>query len=492
MNKRGITLISLIITVIILLILMGISMDLIINKKIFSSAQEVVNKSEKQMDTHQEVTEEARNTIKPPDIPTGSIITFMVGSAVFFTKRGMRKIKFPLQQPTGVAQVFDGWYYDAECTQEAKEGDNITQDITLYAKCAINGAIDDDLYLSRYPAVGEYTEEKLLEWADQNNKLGFGLDNTDGGSYYDVLVYVPYVLLAEEKGYQINSTIKSYELLNASDMPETVYTIPHSSGSEVSAQTSVVVQENGLIRISPWSVSGWSDTVFKVKVTWDDGMTVTYRIVGNYFYCLAEGTMITLADKSRKAIEDIEYTDNLLVWDFDNGCFAEAKPLWIKKVQKAEEYNHIIFEDGTELNTVADHRVFNMELQKFTYTMNEEDTPIGTKVFKEDGTVTKLIGREVVKKEVEYYNIITDYHMNLFANGILTSLRLNNLYKIENMKFVKDNRELVDKSEFEGIPENYFYGLRLAEQPKEINKGNDVKHTKTLKEYVERILKLAK
>ena len=253
-----------------------------------------------------------------------------------------------------------------------------------------------------------------------------------------------------------------------------------------------MVQENGLIRISPWSVSGWSDTVFKVKVTWDDGMTVTYRIVGNYFYCLAEGTMITLADKSRKAIEDIEYTDNLLVWDFDNGCFAEAKPLWIKKVQKAEEYNHIIFEDGTELNTVADHRVFNMELQKFTYTMNEEDTPIGTKVFKEDGTVTKLIGREVVKKEVEYYNIITDYHMNLFANGILTSLRLNNLYKIENMKFVKDNRELVDKSEFEGIPENYFYGLRLAEQPKEINKGNDVKHTKTLKEYVERILKLAK
>lgn len=71
MNKRGITLISLIITVIILLILMGISMDLIINKKIFSSAEEVVNKSEKQMDTHQEVTEEVRNTIKPPDIPTG-------------------------------------------------------------------------------------------------------------------------------------------------------------------------------------------------------------------------------------------------------------------------------------------------------------------------------------------------------------------------------------------------------------------------------------
>lgn len=174
MNKRGITLISLIITVIILLILMGISMDLIINKKIFSSAEEVVNKSEKQMDTHQEVTEEVRNTIKPPDIATGSIITFMVGSAVFLTKRGMRKIKFPLQQPTGVAQVFEGWYYDAECTQEAKEGDNITQDITLYANMLgiinpLNGThiLLEDYYDDWGDSIWHYckdeSEWKLLE-----------------------------------------------------------------------------------------------------------------------------------------------------------------------------------------------------------------------------------------------------------------------------------------------------------------------------------------
>ena len=82
--------------------------------------------------------------------------------------------------------------------------------------------------------------------------------------------------------------------------------------------------------------------------------------------------------------------------------------------------------------------------------------------------------------------------MNLFANGLLTSLRLNNLYKIENMKFVKDNRELTPREEFEGIPDKYFYGLRLAEQPKEINRGNDVRHTKTLQEYVERLLPLEK
>ena len=166
--------------------------------------------------------------------------------------------------------------------------------------------------------------------------------------------------------------------------------------------------------------------------------------------------------------------------------------MWIKKVQTCNEYNYIRFEDGTELKTVLDHRIFNYDLQKFTYSTNEKDTPIGTRVYKSDGTITKIVERKVVKEEVNYYNIITDYHMNLFANGILTSLRLNNLYKIENMKFIKDDRKLATREEFKEIPDKYFYGLRLAEQPKEINKGNDIQHAKNLKEYVKRLLLMEK
>lgn len=461
MNKRGITLISLIITVIILLILMGISMDLIINKKIFSSAQEVVNKSEKQMDTHQEVTEEARNTIKPPDIAT---ITFMVGSAVFLTKRVMGKIKFPLQQPTGVAQVFDGWYYDAECTQEAKEGDNITQDITLYANMLgitnpLNGQSIDDDQTKLETVLYKYIYNGNVE--AQEMKCSFTTAYTATKESNNAL-RLPGIGL-------------SFYILNDG-------TIKISHSFSISAQYSAAMEH---------------DISAKFSVKKKDGTIVEIEdsfVISNSWstQCLVAGTLVTLENGTKKKIEDLTYEDDLLVWDFDNGEFATAKPLWIKKVQKAEKYNHIIFEDGTELNTVADHRVFNMELQKFTYTMNEEDTPIGTKVFKEDETVTKLIGREVVKKEVEYYNIITDYHMNLFANGILTSLRLNNLYEIKDMKFVKDNRKLANKEEFKNISDKYFYGLRLAEQPKEINRGNDVIHTKTLNEYVERLIEIAK
>lgn len=63
-----------------------------------------------------------------------------------------------------------------------------------------------------------------------------------------------------------------------------------------------------------------------------------------------------------------------------------------------------------------------------------------------------------------FYNIITYKHINIFANGILTSNSLNNIYPINNMKFIKDNRELRSIEEFD-VSDYVFEGLRLAEQP---------------------------
>ena len=195
-----------------------------------------------------------------------------------------------------------------------------------------------------------------------------------------------------------------------------------------------------------------------------------------------------------KYIQDITYDDDLVVWDFDNGCETTAKPLWIMKEQENERYIHVCFDDGTELNAVVEHRIFNVDSQQFTYLMDEENTPLGTNVYKEDGSIVKLISREYIDETVKYYNIITEYHMNLFANDLLTSLRLNNLYEIKDMKFVKDNRELAKREDFKDITDDFYYGLRLAEQPKnkDINRLNAIKHANTLEEYVKRLYKMMK
>lgn len=179
--------------------------------------------------------------------------------------------------------------------------------------------------------------------------------------------------------------------------------------------------------------------------------------------CLAKGTLITLANGEKKAIENIVYTDKIVVWDFDLAAFSEAKPLWIKKAETANQYNLLKFNDGTTLKTINQHRIFNKEKGMFTYPMTDA-TPVGTTTFNDSGIEVALISKTVVVEEVDYYNVITNNHMNLFANGILTSCRYNNIYPITDMKFVKTTRPIIPKSIYPERIGAYYEGLRLAEQ----------------------------
>ena len=174
---------------------------------------------------------------------------------------------------------------------------------------------------------------------------------------------------------------------------------------------------------------------------------ILFKVTGNgtvgtvSFNCFIEGTQITLADGTTKAIEDITYDDELLVWNFYDGKFDTAKPTWIKVEETAPRYNLVKFSDGREFGTVGDggkkgyHRVFNKEAGAFTH-IGTNATPIGTTTFADNGTNPTIVSEEIIEKPVKYYNIITDKHYNIFANGILTSCRLSNMYHIEDMKYV--------------------------------------------------------
>ena len=210
--------------------------------------------------------------------------------------------------------------------------------------------------------------------------------------------------------------------------------------------------------------------------------------VGTFMlYCLSSDTEVIVYDKKKKKrrkkkIKDVTYDDLLLVWDFDKGCFTYAKPLWIMRKHLAGSYNLIRFSDGSTLKTVSDHRIFNKEKGKFTYTMSDE-TPIGTTTFNSKGEYVQVVSKEVINDTIEFCNIITTYHINLFANGILTSCRLSNLYKIENMKYVKDDRKLNTKEEL-NTSDKWYYGLRLSEQDKNINKDNNSYKGESINDYI--------
>jgi len=181
--------------------------------------------------------------------------------------------------------------------------------------------------------------------------------------------------------------------------------------------------------------------------------------------CLVEGTLITMADGTHRAIEDVQHGELIRVWNFDLGEFGEAQPIWIKVAEETDMHDFYTFSDGTELRTVG-HHVFNKEACAFTKFI-EDTTPVGTTTFNEHGQEVTLVSKERVVAPTRYYNVWTQYHLNLFANGILTSNRFNNIYPIVDMKFVKDDRVLRSVNEFTGIDEKYINGLRLQEQPKE-------------------------
>ena len=226
--------------------------------------------------------------------------------------------------------------------------------------------------------------------------------------------------------------------------------------------------------------TGLNVTPFTVYayVTSNAGTYYSNAATGTSGICLLAGTQIALSDGTRKAIEDITYTDKMLSWDFDLGCYAETTALWIKRGETGSQYNLLTFSDGTTLRTFDQHRIFNKQAGAFTYPMTAA-TPVGTVTVNEHGQEITLVNKQIIVDTIEYYNVITDRHMNLFSDSILTSCRFNNIYPITDMKFVKDDRTLRSRAEFENIPDKFFYGLRLAEQTTAVE---------TVEWYVNRLL----
>ncbi len=523
MNKKGITLISLIITVIILLILTGLSLGILNNRRIIDSAKSVTKKTQNQIDDNDKMSDEIRNSMSAVE---GSVITFVVGTAVFLTKKGMKKIYFPSQDPVSDTKAFAGWYYDAECTKEAKEGTAINQDITLYAKMVdaytiifmANGSLFQTLtgttvkFPNTTPTAktlvfdGWYYDEACTKEAKTGDTLTqnttlyanmLGITNPLSGQSFEASTYEsnPYTYI-----FKGNVTIENVSLdpkPTPDDLSghfyEGIWWWPGNNEIGIDSNGKIVCSDNDTSKIK-WKSDELVTATFSVKKK--DGTAVTFtdtfKVLGfPISFCVLAGTLITLANGTKKKVEDLNYEDDLLVWDFDNGCMASAKPLWLQKEQKADRYNLFKFSDGNILKTVNQHRIFNAEKGAFTYPMTDQ-TPIGTTTLNDKGEKVKLISKEIIDEKVTYYNIITKYHMNAFTGGILTSCRLSNLYPIKNLKYVKDGRKLISKEEYAGVPEEYYEGLRLAEQPQEINKKHDQNFGNNIKEYVEHLIESAK
>lgn len=177
-----------------------------------------------------------------------------------------------------------------------------------------------------------------------------------------------------------------------------------------------------------------------------------YKVTGNgtisNMYaapCFVEGTLITMADGTQKKVEDINYDDEVLCYDFNEGKQTTAPIEFVMKKMQSNFYYKVSLSDGTELKLVGSngksHRLYNVTKQSFMYPQDFEENDY---TLKQDGTIATISSIEKVEEKVNFYNISSKDHINVYAENVLTSNRLNNRFEIKNNKFT-DKKLMTDE-----------------------------------------------
>ena len=84
--------------------------------------------------------------------------------------------------------------------------------------------------------------------------------------------------------------------------------------------------------------------------------------------CVAEGSLVTMADGTKKAIEDVQQGDVVMTWSFWNGRY-EAMPVGIKWYHGTQDWDVLTlnFSDGTSVRTINEHGFFDVDKNTYVY-----------------------------------------------------------------------------------------------------------------------------
>lgn len=184
--------------------------------------------------------------------------------------------------------------------------------------------------------------------------------------------------------------------------------------------------------------------------------------------CLAPGTLITLADGTLRAIEDLKVGDELLVWDFYKGKL-DTMPILVFDADKPQEkvIYTLRFSDGTTVPVIDEHGFYDATLKQYVYmrSANEALEFIGHTFLKlntkNKHEKVKLVEVIIENKLTTFYDLSTARHLCFYANGILniagnTSAFVNN-FKVSKFKLKYNKFDICRKIKKYGIfiPEDF-------------------------------------
>lgn len=215
-----------------------------------------------------------------------------------------------------------------------------------------------------------------------------------------------------------------------------------------------------------------------------------YTCQSAYSTCLSGEMEVEVLDcktgkKKKKKLKDVNEDDLLLAWNFDDGCFEYVPVFFIKKLELADIHVLLTFDDGSTLDVVGVHRIFNLDQNFFGDCALDLETPIGMRTINQKGEIIRLVSKKTIYDQVVSCCVVTEKCFNFYANGILTSITLNNLYPISDMKFIKKKHDTF-KFEDLDIEKGYYDKLRFSELSKTFLR-NEADTKKFIYRYIDRM-----
>lgn len=224
--------------------------------------------------------------------------------------------------------------------------------------------------------------------------------------------------------------------------------------------------ETNILKISNLSDGGStmmsSRNAFYVwlKFIYTDGtFDVDYLIASSVnFTCFLQGTKITLADCTTKPVEEIKYSDLLLVYDFRTGSLKAQHPCFLKNKDICYRYLKFTLDNNKTFNIVGDHGVYDIKHKKLLWISEDnykEYSDLEVMFREENGELKahKVVSIELVEDGCrDYYTLITSGTQTCFTNSVLTcgnqfwqligNIDENNKFDMTLYNQIKNNKEL--------------------------------------------------
>lgn len=213
----------------------------------------------------------------------------------------------------------------------------------------------------------------------------------------------------------------------------------------------------------------------------------TYAYIEKEEACLAKGTLISMADGSKKPVEELKHGDDIKVFNHKAGTISHSKILdyWHYE-QPQSGLITLHFTNNIDVNIVKEHSFYCKEENTYVVLNSSNISDyIGKKFYNaENNCWEALLGATYSNEKVDTYYLATEEHYNCVAEGMLTvedgvyyvvcsTFDYDNNMKIDNQKKNADIMQygLFSHDDFKYLTKDEFDSHKLAYLKVALGKG---------------------